>query len=530
MSKLLIFNFDGTSNEPSDAVQDTNYKGAKEDDNITNILKFHLMLGGTLLPKKSPDDHESNWEDTDQRVFYYQGVGTYGSRLKRLFNAAVSPKKSDVATILKMALKDFKESYQIGDKALVTGFSRGAALARRFVALIETDHMQKAKSNQDYANLGKYIYEALYDTVASIGLPNMSKSNRPDFDVVFENGHSLPINVKNALHCVSLDDKRHAFQPTLMNYQQDIVHEVWFAGAHSDVGGGYYRDRLSDMSLEYFLGWVADNVPEARYRMPTENELEDVVPEGVDYKIGIDDLTRNPSAFGKNHQQDRFFVLDWLTLTDRLCCVIENDKPSSRRPLVHWSVAARIHSDGDYRPKSLKNVKQTVVYADGRTKDCNGIAKHIESPRCDLRYLEKPNGQPWDKFEEVTVFASHQHNYSGLMLEKGGTYQFKVERSQQWNIANNLCGPEGCDHIEQYLGLSTNEIALQKPFRRVPDADWFCLCGCVTDDDDYAFKIGNGPVEVKIKKSGEFLPFANDKRTHYGNNDGKVIVVIQRVS
>ena len=42
MPKLLIFNFDGTSNEPSDAEQSINENGVKEDDNITNILKFHI--------------------------------------------------------------------------------------------------------------------------------------------------------------------------------------------------------------------------------------------------------------------------------------------------------------------------------------------------------------------------------------------------------------------------------------------------------------------------------------------------------
>ncbi len=46
MVKLLIFNFDGTSNEPSDALQDVDYKGTKEDDNITNVLKFHLNVRG----------------------------------------------------------------------------------------------------------------------------------------------------------------------------------------------------------------------------------------------------------------------------------------------------------------------------------------------------------------------------------------------------------------------------------------------------------------------------------------------------
>ena len=43
MSTLLIFSFDGTSNEPRDAEQSVNKQGIKEDDSITNIVKFHLL-------------------------------------------------------------------------------------------------------------------------------------------------------------------------------------------------------------------------------------------------------------------------------------------------------------------------------------------------------------------------------------------------------------------------------------------------------------------------------------------------------
>ncbi len=530
MSRLLIFNFDGTSNDPSDASQDVDYKGAKEDDNITNVLKFHLMSGGDLLLKKKGSDYESNLKDTDQRVFYYQGVGTYGSRLKQLYNSAVAGEKSDVAAILRKAITDFEDSYEIGDKLLVTGFSRGSALARRFVAQIEKNHKIKSQSDQSYASIEKFVYEALYDTVASIGLPNMSKSDRPDSEVVFENGHSLPGNVTKALHCISLDDKRKAFQPTLMNYQEGVVHEIWFPGAHSDVGGGYYRDRLSDISLEYFLEWISDNVPEAVYAMPTEDDLRKVLPDGVDYEIGLDDIMRNPSAFGKNHEQHRFMGLDLLTLNDRLCCVIENDRPTEKRPLVHWAVAQRINGDGDYRPKSLLNKKHTIVYADGRIKDCDGLRQHIETPRSDLRYFEKPSDQLEVQTEGVTVFASQIHNHTGLMLEAGSIYRFSVESGQTWKDASIECGPEGWNRANQELGIKEVGIALLEPFKRVPGADWFCLCGCVTDDDDYAFKIGTGPVEVKIKKSGEFMPFANDKITHYGNNEGKINVVVQRIS
>jgi hypothetical protein len=523
MAKLLIFNFDGTSNEPSDAVQDTDYKGTKEDDSITNVLKFHLMSGGNLLTKKSPTEYESSWPGTSQRVFYYHGVGTYGSRLKRLYNAAVSDEKSDVATILNKATEDFSKNYSTGDTLLVTGFSRGAALARRFVALIE-------KSDSNFASIRPFVVEAIFDTVASIGLPNMSRSDRPDSDVIFENGHSLPAIVKKALHCVSLDDKRKAFQPTLMNAQEGVVHEVWFAGAHSDVGGGYYRDRLSDLSLEYFLQWLSDNLPQLKYGKPSEQMLENIVPEGVKYAIGIDDLMRNPSPFGKNHQQDRFFIADWLTLSDRLCCVIEDDKVSPNRPLVHWSVAARINGDGDYRPKSLKNNKHTVVYADSRLKNCNGLTKHIENPRSDLRFFPEPNQLSEEITETVSVFASQLYNHSGLMLEQGKKYRFSVSPGQTWNDAKIECGPSGWNRSNQHLGLSEMVIKMLEPFRRMAKVDWFCLCGCVTDDDDFSFEIGDGPVDVVIQKSGEFMPFANDKRSHYGNNGGKIVIQVQRLT
>ena len=194
MEKLIIFNFDGTSNEADDADQEISKTGSVEDENITNILKFHLLCGGDLK-KQRPDRSNS------QISLYYSGVGTYGNFFQRLYNSGLSKEKFDVAKILRTALNDFAEYYQPGDRVLVTGFSRGAALARRFASLIN-DKVS-----------GKDIIEAVFDTVASIGLPNMKRSERPKSEVVFEHGHTLPSNVKQALHCLSLDDKRKAFSP-----------------------------------------------------------------------------------------------------------------------------------------------------------------------------------------------------------------------------------------------------------------------------------------------------------------------------
>lgn len=45
MTKILFFNFDGTGNEPEDAMQQKNFLGSTEDNSITNILKVAFVAG-----------------------------------------------------------------------------------------------------------------------------------------------------------------------------------------------------------------------------------------------------------------------------------------------------------------------------------------------------------------------------------------------------------------------------------------------------------------------------------------------------
>lgn len=40
-----------------------------------------------------------------------------------------------------------------------------------------------------------------------------------------------------------------------MNAESRVT-EIWFAGAHSDVGGGYYRDGLSDNALRFMMNEI----------------------------------------------------------------------------------------------------------------------------------------------------------------------------------------------------------------------------------------------------------------------------------
>ena len=71
---------------------------------------------------------------TDQHSFYYSGVGTRGSWLKRKFNAMFAPPYGDMDDIIAKARADLTTHFSEGDTIYIFGFSRGAAIARMFAA------------------------------------------------------------------------------------------------------------------------------------------------------------------------------------------------------------------------------------------------------------------------------------------------------------------------------------------------------------------------------------------------------------
>ncbi len=512
MGKVLIFNFDGTGNEPEDAHQKEKKSGEIEDDGITNILKLHLLLGGSL--KK---DGKTKLTGGNQS-FYYNGVGTYGNFFQRIVNQGLSAEKWDVARIINEAMEDFEKNYKKREHKhiLITGFSRGGAIARRFASLIND-------------KVGKpIIIEGIFDTVASIGLPNLSSSDRPKTNVVFENGCTLPSNVIKALHLVSLDDKRKAFQPTLMNKDHRVT-EVWFAGAHSDVGGGYFHDGLSDTSLRFFLDWFEDLNLGIKLLTSKTIKYNNLVDNKEKYKIEVDDVQIDPNSFGVNHQQERTPLIGWASLTDRRCCVIQNDKVledgEDAKPLVHWSIAERISGDRNYRPKSLENLPHTILYPDGQTKSFIGRSDHKKMNTRNFSVLN-PN-----ESKETFIFAYMKFNHTGILFEKGKSYTIEVvsKAAHKWNDGGikDLDG-KGWDRGSVKLGMQELAIATMEPFKRVTGngAKWFTLCGSIGDNDDKAFIIGNKLTNYVATHSGEFCAFANDLDGFYGNNTGKLKIKV----
>jgi hypothetical protein len=62
--------------------------------------------------------------------------------------------------------------------------------------------------------------------------------------------------IKRACHALSIDDDRRTFYPELWNergIRATQVDQVWFAGVHSNVGGGYVKHGMSLVALDWMM-------------------------------------------------------------------------------------------------------------------------------------------------------------------------------------------------------------------------------------------------------------------------------------
>ena len=250
MMRRIIICCDGTWNAP-------------DGKNHTNVVK----LARSIMPV-SPDG-------ISQIVFYDQGVGT-GPWLDRwtggAFGAGLEKNIGD-------AYRFLVHNYEDGDEVFLFGFSRGAYTARSVAGLIrnagllhktEADEFLKAfalyrrkDAGPDSADAtafrSKYSREigihfiGVWDTVGALGIPVgglrwLTRRKHGFHDV------ELSGSVKNGFHAISIDEMRKPFKPSLWKTKKkagQVVEQVWFAGVHSDVGGGYTRAGLSDLAFDW---------------------------------------------------------------------------------------------------------------------------------------------------------------------------------------------------------------------------------------------------------------------------------------
>ncbi|HCM47840.1 MAG TPA: hypothetical protein DIS98_10195 [Colwellia sp.] len=140
---------------------------------------------------------------------------------------------------------------------------------------------------------------SVFDTVAvTRGSLDLDPESFPASSIVFENNILAP-HIERAIHILALDEKRLWLQPTLFN-QDTRVTEVWFAGNHSDIGSGYWFDGLSDISLQFMLDNIADELTALPLSVLDYSVLNIL---NFNDKITFDDIVIKPIVNGEMHGQ-----------------------------------------------------------------------------------------------------------------------------------------------------------------------------------------------------------------------------------
>lgn len=181
-------------------------------------------------------------------------------------------------------------NYEPGDEVYLFGFSRGAFTARSLAGLVRNSGIlrrenadlikqawalyrnreEKPASDESKRFRDKHSHETgihfigVWDTVGSLGIPVRGPqwlgkmiNNRWAF-------HDTELSswVKGAFQALAIDEQRAPFTPALWHQQRDPqgrapkgqeLKQVWFAGAHCDVGGGYSQTALSDLALLWMM-------------------------------------------------------------------------------------------------------------------------------------------------------------------------------------------------------------------------------------------------------------------------------------
>lgn len=235
--------FDGTWNDP---------------DSRTNVHRLHEFL--------PPDSGE-------QPKRYANGVGVVtnvGAAL-RVFGGATRNTLIGCATglgarkIRSKAYIEFVRTVRPGDRLFIFGFSRGAAIARMVAndivecgipGSVSARYQRRRNGEGELLEIAvleprKYgsvpiVMLGLWDTVTAFGIPWLKIDPFKKL--------TIDPSVEKAFHLVAIDEKRKAFDATLANQDGGNVEEIWFAGAHVNVGGGYEgHDELSDITLRFMM-------------------------------------------------------------------------------------------------------------------------------------------------------------------------------------------------------------------------------------------------------------------------------------
>ncbi len=260
MSKILVVCIDGTWNAPGQLDKDPS--DGKEKKVQTNVAKTWEALSNDKLDANRPYGSICKLHFNAGEALYLNGVGSSGTLAWRRWQGSTGTGTSE--RILH-AYRFLAERWQPGDRIFGFGFSRGAFAVRSLAGLInavglpvsnnlltEEDLTALLKLYRDRSHRPAWTVEArveflgLWDTVSALAFGRFN-----------DDYHEIsPHNVEHVCHALAIDEARKSFQPELWENKapkDQKVKEVWFIGAHSNVGGSYSDANLSNIAFFWVL-------------------------------------------------------------------------------------------------------------------------------------------------------------------------------------------------------------------------------------------------------------------------------------
>jgi uncharacterized protein (DUF2235 family) len=259
--KRLIVCCDGTWNRRDQVVD-----GVRAPTNVAKVA-------AAVLPRDA-HGHE-------QRVHYEPGVGTRPR--ERYLGGGLGV---GLSRNVRSCYRFLVEHFEPGDELFLFGFSRGAFTARSTVGLVrncgivrreerhrvdEAYRLYRARDDArrpSGAAAGRFRaahshpdtaveFVGVWDTVGALGIPIPLLPGVITRRWTFHDT-GLSRCVRHAHHALAIDEQRGPFKPTLWTQhpeaEDQVLEQCWFAGVHSDVGGGYADPALAEVTLV----WMAE--------------------------------------------------------------------------------------------------------------------------------------------------------------------------------------------------------------------------------------------------------------------------------
>jgi uncharacterized protein (DUF2235 family) len=353
--------------EPKNIVICLDGTGNQFKEHNSNIVTLYSVLEGTRVEGERV-----------QEAYYDPGVGTladpaYRTPIGKGINKALGMAFGRGLTRnITEAYSYLMDTYRDGDRIYVFGFSRGAYTARALAGFLyrmgllhrgcqnlipyamklykKANFKIASRFRQTYGRPCPVHFLGLFDTVTTYGfvydpvhLPNTTKNP----------------SVRAVRHAISIDERRVFFRQNHWDRSPDDhdVKEVWFAGVHSDVGGGYAEEEsgLAKVALQ----WMIEEAVEAGMRIDDARYREAVLGESGGYTA--------PSATAQQHKSLKgpWWIVEFLP---QRYWSWENEKkvwhaPRPNRPRsirkgsLHASVLERLEKT-DYDPPNLPPIDE----------------------------------------------------------------------------------------------------------------------------------------------------------------------------